>query len=124
MAQVHYYKVPAIYEYEVEHIEVKDGERLSKDEKIIEEEGKRYREVVTNRVQSIRPDIPPGHNYVCELLEDKQTFFVKSEKPIRFAKEKEASTETLKSLSDARTEESLASIDSARVKLWHAGRRW
>ena len=119
----HYYKVPAIYEYEVEMVEVKDGERLSKDEKIIEEDGKRYREVVTDRVQSIRPDIPPGHSYVCELLEDKQTFFVKSEKPIRFAKEKEASTETLKSLGDTRSDPTLSRIDSARVNKWRAGRR-
>ena len=119
----HYYKVPAIYEYETETVEVKDGERLSKDEKIIEEEGKRYREVVTDRVSSIHPDIPPGHSYVCELLEDKQTFFVKSEKPIRFAKEREASTETLKSLSDTRSDPTLSRIDTARVNKWHAGRR-
>ena len=119
----YYYKVPAIYEYEVEMVEVKDGERLSKDEKSMEEEGKRYREVVTDRAQSIRPDIPPGHSYVCELLEDKQTFFVKSDKPIRFAKEKEATTETLKSLSDTRSDPTLSRIDSARVNKWHAGRR-
>ena len=119
----YYYKVPAIYEYEVEHVEVKDGERLSKDEKISEEDGKRYREVVTDRVQSIHPDIPPGHSYVCELLEDKQTFFVKSEKPIRFAKEKEATTETLKSLSDTRSDPALSRIDTARVNKWHTGGR-
>ena len=120
----HYYKVPAVYEYEVEYVEVKDGERLSRDEKIIEEEdGKRYREVVTDRVSGIRPDIPPGHSYVCELLEDKQTFFVKSEKPIRFAKEKEARVESLKSLSDTRSDPALSRIDTARVNKWHAGRR-
>ena len=119
----HYYKVPAIYEYETEMVEVKDGERLSKDEKISEEDGKRYKEVVTDRVQSISPDIPSGHSYVCELLEDKQTFFVKSEKPIRFAKEKEARVESLKSLSDARRDPALSRIDTARVNKWHAGRR-
>ena len=119
----HYYKVPAIYEYETEMVEVKDGERLSKDDKISEEDGKQYREVVTDRVQSIHPDIPPGHSYVCELLEDKQTFCVKSEKPIRFTKEREESVESLRSLSDTRSDPALSRIDAARVKLWHAGRR-
>ena len=119
----YYYKVPAIVEYEVEHIEVKDGEQLSKDEKVIEEEGKRYREVVTDRVQSISPDIPPGHSYVCELLEDKQTFFVKADKPIKFAEKRVAETETFKSLDDTRSYPTLSRIDSARVNKWHAGRR-
>ena len=119
----HYYKVPAIKEYEIETIEVKDGERLNIDAEIFEEDGKRYRNVVTDRVQSIHPDIPPGHSYVCELLPDGETFFVKSEKPIRFAKEKEAGTETLKSLSDTRSDPTLSRIDTARVNKWHAGRR-
>ena len=116
-----YYKVPAVKDYEVETFEVKDGERLDKSVEVFEEEGKRYRNVVTDKVIGIRPDIPPGHSYVCELLEDGETFFVKADKPIRFAKEREAQTESIKSLDAARkSDASLSRVDTSRVQQWFA----
>ena len=83
----YFYKVPAIYEYEVEHVEIKDGERLSKDEEIEvdEETGKRYRVVDTDKVASIRPDMPRGVSYVCQLA-DENTFIVKTDKPVTLEK--------------------------------------
>ena len=79
-----YYKVPAIREYEVETVEVKDGERLSKDEEIEvdEETGKRYRKVITDKVTGIRPDFPSGMSYTCQLIDD-DTFIVKAERPVK-----------------------------------------
>ena len=110
----HYYKVPAIYEYaEPEEQEERESE-LTRGEKEIKPEPE---------LISIHPDIPPGHSYICELLDDGETFFVKSEKPIRFNREQEARVDSLRSLSDARSDAELSHIDTARVKLWHAGRR-
>ena len=118
----YYYKVPAIRDYEVETVEVKEGERPSKDVEVFEEDGKRYRNVTTDRVTGIRPDIPPGHSYVCELLEDGETFFVKSNKPIRLAKEREPQTESIKNLDAARkSDASLSRVDAARVQNWFVG---
>ena len=118
----YFYKVPAIYEYEVEHVEIKDGERLSKDEEIEvdEETGKRYRNIKTDKVISVRPDIPPGHSYVCELMDDGETFFVKANKPIRFEKDRESLVESVKSLDATRKGESLSRIDPSRGQQWYA----
>jgi len=112
----YYYKVPAVRDYEEETVEVKEGERLSKDEEVFEEDGKRHRNVVTDKVIGIRPDIPPGYSYVCELLEDGETFFVKSDKPIRFAKGREAQTESIKSLDAVRKDAQLSRVDTSRVQ--------
>ena len=136
----HHYKVPAIRTYEEEWIEIKEEEKeeetrelISKetkeeetkepspDEEIVEEDGKRYRRVVTDRVTSIRPDIPLGHSYVCELLDDEETFLVKSSKPIRFAKETEKQVESIERLDTARERDvSLSKIDTSRVQNWFA----
>ena len=80
----YYYKVPAIREYEEEAVEVKDGERLSRDEEIEvdEETGKRYRKVITDKVTAIRPDFPSGVSYTCKLV-DGDTFIVKTERPVK-----------------------------------------
>ena len=120
----YYYKVPARIEYKVVAVEIKDGERLSADAEVFEEEGgKRYRKEITDEIRSVVPDIPAGYSYVCELLEDGKTFFVKSDKPIRFAKERESVVEAVNSLSDARSDLTLSGINTKRVMQWFAGRR-
>lgn len=84
----HYYKVPAIYEYEKEYIEVKDGERVDAKAEIEvdEETGKSYRVVDTDKVASIRPDMPKGISYVCQLV-DENAFIVKADRPLKLGKD-------------------------------------
>jgi hypothetical protein len=80
----HYYRVPAIREYEEEWIEVKEGERLdakAETEKD-EETGKSYCKVITDKVTAIRPDFPSGISYTCKLV-DGDTFIVKTERPVK-----------------------------------------
>jgi len=83
----HYYRVPAIREYEEEWIEVKEGERLDASAEIEkdEETGKSYRKVITDKVTAIRPDMPRGISYVCQLI-DENTFLVKTDKPVNMKK--------------------------------------
>ena len=84
----YFYKVPAIYEYETEMVEVKDGERLDAkvETEVDEETGKRYSVVDTDKVASVHPDVPKGISYVCQLI-DENTFIVKAERPLNPGKD-------------------------------------